>query len=109
MTATANDGVARPSRQGGRVATRQEASSYAPILSGPVHWREKPSGANYEANAFRQIELAWRGFLSLRDPAGAAHTAGPPRPFELQLMAVLLIACVHHISRGTADPVSVDP
>src|SRR5262249_55092338 len=25
-------------------------------------------------------ESAWRGFLSLRDPAGAAHAAGPPAP-----------------------------
>jgi len=23
-------------------------------------------------------ECEWRGFLSLRDPAGAAHAAGPP-------------------------------
>jgi len=24
------------------------------------------------------MESGWRGFVSLRDPAGAAHAAGPP-------------------------------
>src|SRR5262249_58108907 len=29
----------------------------------------------------RPFKRAWRGFLSLRDPAGAAHAAGPPDSF----------------------------
>ncbi len=40
--------------------------------SGTKHWR------GLQKSGFRQIESAWRGLLSLRDPAGAAHTAGPP-------------------------------
>ena len=27
------------------------------------------------------MESLWRGFLSLRDPAGASHAAGPPEDF----------------------------
>ena len=39
-----------------------------------------------EASAARQasgtaIESVGRGFLSLRDPAGASHAAGPPEAF----------------------------
>src|SRR5436190_16349802 len=35
-----------------------------------------PHSARHVGNA--AIESAWRGFLSLRDPAGAGHPAGPP-------------------------------
>ncbi len=31
------------------------------------------------------VERGWRGFLSLRDPAGASHAAGPPDPFARSL------------------------
>ena len=35
-------------------------------------------GINWRNANGTAIESAWRGFLSLRDPAGAAHAAGPP-------------------------------
>src|SRR5579863_6856268 len=56
----------------------------------PRHARSKACGrlgpsdacmSNVNMNLVSEIESAWRGFLSLRDPAGAKHAAGPPDPF----------------------------
>ena len=40
---------------------------------------DRRMGAICEMKVFGPIESAWRGYLSLRDPAGASHAAGPPK------------------------------
>src|SRR5258708_33914437 len=63
--------VARPSRQGGRVAQRQVASSYAINFIGT----DTVARFGFE-RVFRSVEPARRGLLSLRDPPGTNRSVG---------------------------------
>ena len=58
--------VARPSRTGGWVPARRDK-------------KLRHAGSTIIEYAGIAIDSAWRDLLSLRDPAGAAHAAGPPR------------------------------
>src|SRR5437868_5599216 len=67
------DRVAPPSRLGrrGREATR----GYIICVNLS---QDRLNGENWDRAFFRTVDQARRGLLSLRDPAGAAHAAGPP-------------------------------
>ena len=65
--------VARPSRKGGRVAKRQDAAPCGDKSRMTFHFRERLPG-----RSIFELGREWRHFLSLRDPAGAPHAAGPP-------------------------------
>ena len=41
-------------------------------------FRDRSKGEMWNRAFVLAVEPAWRGLLSLRDPAGAAHAAGPP-------------------------------
>ncbi len=48
------------------------------VIRDQLHRDRQAHGRDLRDDRFWLIWTAWRGFLSLRDPAGAAHMAGPP-------------------------------
>jgi len=66
--------VARPSRSGRPGRARDKKPRHAGIILHLTLRRRVRAGTGLIVD----VQHGWRRFLSLRDPAGALHTAGPP-------------------------------
>jgi hypothetical protein len=83
--------VARPSRQGGRVAISDKKPRHVPT----IYRLTLRCRAGHATRLFSTVEYAWRSFLSLRDPAGPpliaavpSHGAGPPDTWTCRVQAI---------------------
>jgi len=73
--------VGWPRRPGRAAGSRNDKKPHRTRAIGPEPPRRNRLSAATRGWAFlRTVEPAGRGFVSLRDPAGASHTAGPPKP-----------------------------